>query len=48
MTATEPEAPANQLLLRTAYDELLARHGFAGLGSAQLTPVHALTRGRRT
>jgi SAM-dependent methyltransferase len=37
----------DQLLPRTAYDDLLSRHGFADIGSAQLTPMHALTYGRR-
>ncbi len=37
----------DQLLPRQAYDELLARHGFADLGSAELTPMHALTWGRQ-
>jgi ubiquinone/menaquinone biosynthesis C-methylase UbiE len=37
----------DQLVPRSAYDELLARHGFTDLGSAELTPVHALTWGRR-
>ena len=37
----------DQLLPRSAYDELLTRHGFSDLGSAELTPVHALTWGRR-
>jgi hypothetical protein len=37
----------DQLLPRRAYDELLARHGFTDLGLAELTPVHALTWGRR-
>jgi SAM-dependent methyltransferase len=37
----------DQLLPRSAYDELLTRHGFTALGSAELTPVHALTWGRR-
>lgn len=37
----------DQLLPRTAYDDLLTRHGFTDLGSAELTPVHALTWGRR-
>jgi len=36
----------DQLLPRSAYDDLLARHGFSDLGSAQLTPMHALTWGR--
>jgi ubiquinone/menaquinone biosynthesis C-methylase UbiE len=37
----------DQLLPRHAYDELLTRHGFTELGSVELTPVHALTWGRR-
>jgi SAM-dependent methyltransferase len=37
----------DQLLPRSAYDDLLTRHGFTDLGSAQLSPVHALTWGRR-
>ncbi len=37
----------DQLLPRRAYDELLARHGFTDLGAVELTPVHALTWGRR-
>ena len=37
----------DQLLPRSAYDDLLTRHGFTELGSAELTPVHALTWGRR-
>lgn len=37
----------DQLLPRASYDELLSRHGFADLGSAQLTPMHAITYGRR-
>jgi SAM-dependent methyltransferase len=37
----------DQLLPRAAYDELLTRHGFTDLGSASLTPMHALTWGRR-
>ena len=37
----------DQLLPRAAYDDLLARHGFTDLGSVQLTPMHALTYGRR-
>jgi len=36
----------DQLLPRSAYDDLLTRHGFTDLGSAQLTPMHALTWGR--
>ena len=36
----------DQLLPRTAYDELLARHGFTDIGSVQLTPMHALTFAR--
>jgi SAM-dependent methyltransferase len=37
----------DQLLPRAAYDDLLTRHGFTELGSVQLTPMHALTHGRR-
>ncbi len=37
----------DQLLPRAAYDDLLTRHGFVDLGSVQLTPMHALTYGRR-
>jgi SAM-dependent methyltransferase len=37
----------DQLLPRAAYDDLLARHGFTDLGWVQLTPLHALTWGRR-
>ncbi|TFV89481.1 class I SAM-dependent methyltransferase [Blastococcus sp. CT_GayMR16] len=37
----------DQLLPRAAYDDLLSRHGFVDLGSVQLTPMHALTWGRR-
>ena len=37
----------DQLLPRTAYDDLLRRHGFTDLGTASLTPMHALTWGRR-
>jgi SAM-dependent methyltransferase len=37
----------DQLLPRASYDELLARHGFTAIGHADLTPVHALTFGRR-
>ncbi len=37
----------DQLLPRTAYDELLTRHGFTDLGWFQLSPVHAVTYGRR-
>ncbi|SDR87862.1 class I SAM-dependent methyltransferase [Actinopolymorpha singaporensis] len=36
----------DQLVPRSTYDELLARHGFANLGSVQLTPMHALTYGQ--
>jgi ubiquinone/menaquinone biosynthesis C-methylase UbiE len=35
----------DQLLPRSAYDELLERHGFRDIGSATLTPMHALTWG---
>jgi SAM-dependent methyltransferase len=37
----------DQLLPRAAYDDLLARHGFTEPGSLHLTPMHALTYGRR-
>lgn len=37
----------DQLLPRTAYDELLTKHGFTDLGWFQLNPVHAVTYGRR-
>ncbi len=37
----------DQLLPRSAYDDLLTRHGFTDLGAHQLTPVHALTWGRK-
>lgn len=37
----------DQLLPRVAYDELLARHGFADIGHADLTPMHSVTWGRR-
>ncbi|CAN5447233.1 hypothetical protein BH23ACT9_BH23ACT9_24600 [soil metagenome] len=36
----------DQLLPRSAYDDLLTAQGFTDLGSATLTPVHALTWGR--
>lgn len=37
----------DQLLPRAKYDELLRRHGFTELGNVQLSPVHAVTYGRR-
>jgi hypothetical protein len=37
----------DQLLPRSAYDDLLTRHGFTDLGSAPIAPVQALTWGRR-
>ncbi len=37
----------DQLLPRTAYDDLLSRHGFVDIGWFGLTPVHAITYGRR-
>jgi SAM-dependent methyltransferase len=37
----------DQLLPRHFYDDLLVRHGFTDLGSAELAPVHALTWGRK-
>jgi ubiquinone/menaquinone biosynthesis C-methylase UbiE len=36
----------DQLLPRSAYDDLLARHGFTDLGHLELGGVHALTYGR--
>lgn len=36
----------DQLLPRSAYDDLLSRQGFRDIGSLQLTPVHAVTFGR--
>ena len=36
----------DQLLPRTHYDDLLARHGFTDIDSSSLTPLHALTWGR--
>lgn len=36
----------DQLVPRTWYDDLLDRHGFSDIGSATLTPLHALTWGR--
>ena len=36
----------DQLLPRASYDDLLTRHGFVDLGSAALTPMHAITWGR--
>ncbi len=37
----------DQLLPHAAYPPLLERHGFTGIGTAVLTPVHALTWGFR-
>jgi SAM-dependent methyltransferase len=37
----------DQLLPRHVYDDLLVRHGFTDLGSAELSPVHAVTWGRK-
>jgi SAM-dependent methyltransferase len=37
----------DQLLPRAAYDDLLSRHGFTGLGAFSLTPMHAVTYARR-
>ncbi|MBO0887234.1 MAG: methyltransferase domain-containing protein [Acidimicrobiales bacterium] len=37
----------DQLLPRSAYDELLGRQGFTELGYFQLSPLHAVTYGRR-
>jgi SAM-dependent methyltransferase len=36
----------DQLLPRGVYDDLLARHGFTGIGFASITPMHAVTWGR--
>jgi ubiquinone/menaquinone biosynthesis C-methylase UbiE len=36
----------DQLLPRTAYDDLLTRHGFTDIGHLELTPMHAVTYGR--
>jgi ubiquinone/menaquinone biosynthesis C-methylase UbiE len=36
----------DQLLPRSAYDDLLRRHGFRDIGALQLTPMHAVTFGR--
>ncbi|MET9019141.1 class I SAM-dependent methyltransferase [Actinopolymorpha sp. NPDC004070] len=36
----------DQLVPRSTYDDLLARHGFTDVGSVQLTPMHALTYGQ--
>jgi hypothetical protein len=41
-----PDAP-KRLLPRWYYDDLLGRHGFTDLGSFSLTPMHAVTYGRR-
>lgn len=37
----------DQLLPRSAYDDLLRRHGFRDLGHVELSPVHAITYGRK-
>ena len=37
----------DQLLPRETYDALLTRHGFVEMGWFQLTPMHAVTFGRR-
>ena len=36
----------DQLLPRAYYSDLLARHGFTGIGSFTLTPMHAVTYGQ--
>lgn len=38
----------DQPLPRTAYDDLLSRRSFSGIGGFGLAPVHAVTDGRRT
>lgn len=37
----------DQLLPTRAYVELLERHGFTAVGSVELTPLHAVTHGRK-
>jgi ubiquinone/menaquinone biosynthesis C-methylase UbiE len=37
----------DQLLPRASYDDLLTRHGFTDIGSFALSPMHAVTYGRR-
>lgn len=37
----------DQLLPRSTYDDPLTRHGFTDLGSFEISPVHAVTYGRR-
>lgn len=37
----------DQLLPRVAYDDLLGKHGFTGLGSFVMTPMHAVTYARK-
>ena len=37
----------DQLLPRVAYDALLGKHGFTGLGSFVMTPMHAVTYARK-
>ena len=46
VVTSTPSSLRDQLLPRTAYDDLLTRHGFEGLGHFHLTPVHAVTYGR--
>lgn len=36
----------DQLLPRSVYDSLLARHGFTDIGSFEINPTHAVTYGR--
>lgn len=38
----------DQLLPRSAYDDLLTRHGFTDVGSFTLSPVHAVTYARKS
>jgi hypothetical protein len=37
----------DQLLPRSTYDDLLARHGFTDRGSFGINPTHAITWARR-
>ncbi|MGH9184143.1 MAG: class I SAM-dependent methyltransferase [Acidimicrobiales bacterium] len=37
----------DQLVPASTYRELLARHGFGAVGTFELTPMHAVTHGRR-
>jgi hypothetical protein len=41
------DALDDQLLALATDDDLLARDGFTGQGAATITPMHAITWGRR-